>query len=102
MWSTKTSVEWNGYSDFENQNGHFYTYERNYYETNDDHPAESRFSGEAGRRIELKDRMLELRSTLEVYSDEKNFFVTVVRKLYENGKLLRQREWKETIPRMFN
>jgi len=102
LWSTKTSVEWNGYSDFENQNGRFHTYERNYYETNDNHPAESRFSGEAGRRIELKERMLELRSTLEVYSDEKNFFVTVVRELYENGKLLRQREWKETIPRMFN
>lgn len=102
LWSTKTSVEWKGYSDFENPNGRFHTYERNYYETSDKRPADSRFSGEAGRRIQLKDRALEFRTTLDVRSDEKNFYVTVVRYVYENGRLLRQREWQETIPRVFN
>ena len=102
LWSTKTSVEWKGYGDFENQNGRFHTYERNYYETHDERPADSRFSGEAGRRIHLKDRVLEFRTTLDVRSDEKNFYVTVVRYVYEDGQLLKQREWKETIPRMFN
>lgn len=102
MWSGKTSVEWKGYSDFENPNGSFHTYEQNYYETNDERPADSSFSGEAGRRIQLKDRALEFRTTFDVRSDEKNFHVTVVRYVYEDGRLLRQREWKETIPRIFN
>ncbi len=102
LWSAKTSVEWRGTSDFETRGNRYHTYERNYYETNDQSPAESRFSGQAGRRIELKGRILEIRSTLDVYSDENNFYVSIVRVVYENGKLVRQREWKETIPRMFN
>ncbi len=102
LWSTKTSVEWKGSYDFEVRGSRHYQYERNYYETNDEHPAESRFSGKCGRRIELKDRMIELRSTIDVHSDEKNFYVTVVRYAFENKELLRKREWKEAIPRMFN
>jgi len=102
LWSTRTSVEWKGSYDFEVRDSRHCQYERNYYETNDEHPAESRFNGECGRRIELKDRMIELRSTIDVHSDEKNFYVTVVRYAFENGELVRQREWKEAIPRMFN
>lgn len=102
LWSTKTSVEWKGYGDFEVQGRRYHTWERNYYETNDQKPAESRFSGEAGRRIELPGRKIELHTKLDVYSDEKDFHVTIVRFLFENGTLLRKREWIETIPRMFN
>lgn len=102
LWSTKTSVEWRGFYDFEVRGTRHYQYERNYYETNDEHPAESRFSGECGRRIELKDRMIELRSTIDLHSDEKNFYVTVVRYAFENKEQVRRRDWKETIPRMFN
>jgi len=102
LWSTKTSVEWRGHGDFEVEGRHYRTYQRNYYETNEERPAESRFSGEASRHIKFEDRTLELRTTLEVYSDEKNFYVTIVRYAYENNTLVRRREWKETIPRMFN
>ena len=102
LWNTKTSVEWRGFGDFEVRSNRYHTYERNFYETNDKNPAESRFNGEGGRRITLKDRELGLLSTVDVSSDEKNFYVTVVRYVYENGQLLRQREWKETIPRLFN
>jgi len=102
LWSTKTSVEWKGYSNSESDDQRYYDYERNYYETNDVNPAESQFSGEAGRRMELNGRKLHIRTTLDVSSDEKNFYVTIVRYVYENDSLVRQREWKETIPRMFN
>ncbi|MGB3863794.1 MAG: CocE/NonD family hydrolase [Candidatus Aminicenantaceae bacterium] len=102
LWSTKTSVEWKGYSNSESDDQRYYDYERNYYETNDVNPAESQFSGEAGRRMELNGRKLHIRTTLDVYSDEKNFYVTIVRDVYENDSLVRQREWKETIPRLFN
>ena len=102
LWTTKTSVEWKGFGDSEIQGRRYHGWERNYYETNDERPAESRFSGEAGHRIELTGRTLELKMTLEVRSDEKNFSVTVTRFVYENRTLLRRREWTETIPRLFN
>src|SRR5437867_7789398 len=66
LWSTKTSVEWKGHGTFENQGRLFRTWERNFYETSDLHPAESRFSGEAGRHITIDDRTIEIRSTIEV------------------------------------
>jgi hypothetical protein len=102
LWPGVSALEWKGHSDFEARGRRYHTWERNYYETHDDRPAESRFSGEAGRRIEVDGRQVEVRSTIEVRSDDKNFHVTVGRSLKENGKLLREREWKETIPREFN
>ena len=102
LWSTKTSVEWKGYSKSEIDGRRSHHYERNYYETNDVNPAESRFCGEAGRRMEIDGRKLHLRTTLDVSSDEKNFYITIVRYAYENDTLVRRREWKETVHRMFN
>jgi hypothetical protein len=95
-------VEWKGYGDSEINGRRYHSWERNYYETTDENPAESKFSGEAGHRIDLEGRTFEFKTTMEVQSDEKIFHVTVTRFIHENGKLLRQREWKETIPRMFN
>jgi len=97
-----TSFEWTNQSAFVNHGRHYRTDERNYYETNDDRPADSRFSGEAKTAIDLKDRKLEFRSTFDVRSDEKNFHVRIIRHLFEDDALLRQREWNETIPRIFN
>jgi hypothetical protein len=102
LWRKTTSVEWKSRSETVDHGRRHRTNERNYYETNDDRPAESRFSGEAKTTIELKDRKLELRSTFDVRSDEKNFYVKIIRHLFKDGDLLRQREWNETIPRMFN
>ena len=102
LWSSRTSVEWKGWSDFEIQGRLYHTSERNYYETFDNNPSSSRFSGEAGWSMVHENRRLELRSAIDVISDQGNFYVTVTRHAYENGRLLRRREWKETIPRMFN
>jgi hypothetical protein len=99
---TTTSVEWKSHSVTVDHGRRHRTDERNYYETNDNRPAESRFSGEAKTTIDLKDRKLELRSTFDVRSDEKNFYVKIIRHLFKDDDLLRQREWNETIPRMFN
>lgn len=102
MWRSIVSVEWKGSYDFEIQGQHYSVCERNYYETNNRRPAESCFQGEASHRIELKSRRLYLRTTLDVQSDETNFYVTFIRQIFENDKLVRKREWKEAIPRMFN
>ncbi len=102
LWSSQVSVVWQGTNDFEIQGRRYLTYEKNYFETNDENPAQSCFCGEAGHRIELKDRHLYLRTTIELHSDKENFKVTIVREIFENDVLVRKKEWKETIPRTFN
>ncbi len=102
IWNSKASVEWRGSYEYEIQGRRYSVHEKNYYETNDKKPAESRFIGEASHRIELENRTLFLRTTLDVRSDQANFHVILVRQIYENDKLVRKREWKETIPRTFN
>jgi hypothetical protein len=102
LWRTTTSVEWRSHSTFVNHGRHYRTDEWNFYETNDNRPAESRFAGEAKTTIDLKDRKLELRSAFDVRSDEKNFHVKIIRHLFKDDDLLRKREWNETIPREFN
>jgi len=102
LWRKTTSVEWQSHSEFVNHGRRHRTDERNYYETNDDRPAESRFFGDAKTTIDFVDRKLELRSTFDVRSDEKNFYVKIIRHVFKDDDLLRQREWNETIPRMFN
>jgi hypothetical protein len=102
LWTGLRSLEWKGHGRFENLGNQYDTWERNYYETNDHNPAESRFSGEAGHRIDLGDRKLEIKSEIEVRSDATDFHITITRYLYEDGRLVRTRAWQETIPRMFN
>jgi len=101
MWTSNFSVEWKGLKDFEIQGRKYFTYERDYLETNDLKPAESFYQGEAGARIELGGRTIELRTKIDLNSDEKTFHVIFVREIYENGALMRRREWKEDIPRKF-
>jgi len=102
LWTGHTSLEWKGHGRFENLGNMYDTWERNHYETNDLNPAESRFSGAAGHRIDLGDRKLEVKSQIEVRSDATDFHITVTRTLTEDGRQVRKRIWEETIPRMFN
>lgn len=102
MWRSTVSVDWKGNKDFEIQGRRYFTFERTYYETNEERPAESRFRGEAGHRIELEDRTLYLHTTIDLFSDSKMFYATLVREIFEKSILVRRREWKEKIPRMFH
>jgi uncharacterized protein len=102
LWTGLARLEWKGHGRFENLGHRYDTWERNEYETNDLDPAVSRFSGEAGHRIDLGDRKLEIKSELEVRSDATDFHISVTRYLYENGELVRTRSWNEAIPRQFN
>jgi predicted acyl esterase len=101
LWDPTVSVEWRGYGDFETQGRRYHTHERNYYEANDDNPAVASFSGEAGRRITIGDRVIEITSTIDVRSDETTFHVRIGRTLILDGQLERRREWDEEIPREF-
>jgi len=95
-------VEWRGTSTWEIQGVRYHATEKNLYETNEKDPARSRFWGEDGDRIELPGRTLYLLTNVEIRSDEKSFQVVFVRQIFENDKPVRRREWKETVPRMFN
>jgi hypothetical protein len=95
------AVEWRGKGSYEVKGIRYSFTELNIYETNDRDPARSRFLGEASDTIELPGRKIFLLTNGEIESDEKNFHLTFTRRIYENEKLLRTREWKETVPRDF-
>ena len=96
-----TSVEWRGESNYEIQGRRYYSFEEMQYETSHENPADSGFKGEAGHRIELGGRTLELKTNLGVRSNVTDFEVEFTRRIFENGKLVRERTWKESIPREF-
>ncbi len=71
------------------------------HETSDDHPEATSVLGEYSSTVELPGRTLkwEARSTFK--SDRDNFYYTYYRRLFENGALVREKTWEDTIPRDF-
>jgi hypothetical protein len=69
------------------------------HKTNDDNPAETSMTGEHRIAVELKDRILIWEADLMFRSDLNNFYYTYTRRLLENGKLVREKTWTDTIPR---
>ena len=98
----KAAYEWRGETVWEVRGVRFRATERNVYETDEKAPARSRFLGEDTDRIELPGRTLDLRTEVEIRSDDKDFHVMFVRRILENGRLVRRREWTESVPRELN
>jgi predicted acyl esterase len=96
-----TAVEWRGESNYEIRGRKYYSFEETLHQTDHREPANSRFEGSAGHRIELEGRTLELKTNLRVVSDKKDFHLEFTRRIFEHGVLIRERTWKEVIPRMF-
>jgi predicted acyl esterase len=71
------------------------------YEIDDDAPADAAATGTHRIEVKLPDRTLVWDAELSFRSDHENFFYTYRRRLTENGKLVRERTWQETIPRDF-
>jgi uncharacterized protein len=92
---------WSGKSRYKIGDRRFEATEKNVYETNESDPADSRFLGEASDRIELRGRTIDVLTSAEIRSDAASFHVTFVRRILENGQLLRKRQWQETVPRLF-
>jgi predicted acyl esterase len=92
---------WSGKSRYEVGGRRFEATEKNVYETNESDPANARFLGEDSDRIELRGRTVDVLTFVEIRSDAGNFHVTFVRRVLENGRLVRERKWQETIPRVF-
>ncbi|MEZ5291768.1 MAG: CocE/NonD family hydrolase [Vicinamibacterales bacterium] len=71
------------------------------YEANDDHPEAASVRGEYSTTVVLPGRTLKWESTVTLTSDRTTFHYTNVRRLFENGTLLREKRWNEAIPRDF-
>jgi uncharacterized protein len=71
------------------------------HETSDDHPEETQLLGKHNISVELKDRVLTWEAELSFKSDRKNFYYAYKRRLLQDGKLIREKKWQDTIPRDF-
>jgi predicted acyl esterase len=96
-----TTVELEAEKRWEIQGRKYTSIEKVSYQTNDLDPAHSRFFGEGGHIIHMGDRKLELKLLISVVSDEKNFCVKIIRRIFEQDKLIKERKWEASLPREF-
>ncbi len=69
------------------------------YRTSDAHPENTTQTGKHSFRVVLEGRELLWEGDTQLRSDRNNFYYEYVRRLSENGELLREKTWMETIPR---
>jgi hypothetical protein len=94
-----TSVEWANASAWSIGRVRYDYTERELYRTSDADPAHSSFLGIATHRIRPPGRDLSLKTTIDIRSDSVAFHVTVTRRLSSAGRLLREKQWQEAVPR---
>ena len=75
------------------------TFETIRYEVKDDAPADAQVLGTHRMEVELPGRKLVWDAELSFRSDRKNFLYSYRRRLTENGMLVREKTWTQTIPR---
>ena len=71
------------------------------HEAQDGHPEKASVRGEYSKEIKLANRTLRFESVVMFSSDRESFRYQGMRKVFENGKLLREKSWDKTIPRDF-
>jgi predicted acyl esterase len=69
--------------------------------TSDAHPEQTEVRGTHRMEVTLKDRVLVWEADLSFTSDLNNFYYRYTRRLTENGELVREKIWTDTIPRDF-
>ncbi|MGH9726815.1 MAG: hypothetical protein ACRD41_17300, partial [Candidatus Acidiferrales bacterium] len=94
-----TRIFWSGNDQSEYDWGKMKDHEQMSYEVADATPAVSTVHGEASTTVELSGRTLVWSVILNLKSDEKNFYYHFERRLTQNGTLLRDKKWDDTIPR---
>jgi len=65
----------------------------------DNDPARASVTGKSRYTIKLDNRTVTVEGDLSLTSDRKNFYYTYTRRALENGKLIKEKTWEETIPR---
>jgi putative CocE/NonD family hydrolase len=69
--------------------------------TSDAHPENTSMTGSHRMEVTLKDRVLVWQADLSFTSDRDNFYYRYTRRLEENGELVREKTWTDTVPRDF-
>ncbi len=69
--------------------------------TSDAHPENTSMTGSHRMEVTLEDRVLVWQADLIFTSDLENFHYRYTRRLEENGELVREKTWTDTIPRDF-
>jgi predicted acyl esterase len=69
--------------------------------TSDAHPENTEVHGTHRMKVTLKDRVLLWEAGLSFTSDRDNFYYSYTRRLTENGELVREKTWTDTVPRDF-
>lgn len=93
------SVEWYGSDRYEIRGRRHRQEELSVYSTRMTAPAAASFHGDASHWVEWPGRSIRLRTRMEVVTDAASVHATVRRQILENGRLVRDREWRERIPR---
>ncbi|MBW2541282.1 MAG: CocE/NonD family hydrolase [Deltaproteobacteria bacterium] len=71
------------------------------YEAQDAHPEAASVTSEMKRAVQVGGRNLVWQGVLDFRSDRENFYYTYTRRLFEEDRKIREKTWKETIPRDF-
>jgi uncharacterized protein len=79
--------------------GNFYARGFRAFEVQDEHPESASYRGNKDSRVQLPDRELIWHTEWDLHSDTTNFYYLLRRELRENGKVIREKEWKDTIAR---
>ena len=95
----KATVRWRGKSETTYPWGKENDFENLTYGVDDAHPEVSTVRGEVESIYALKGRELRWRGHLSISTDQKNFYYKYTRELLKDGKLIRQKNWEEIIPR---
>jgi predicted acyl esterase len=95
----KATVHWKSKSETQYPWGKEVDYEGLTYDADDAHPDISSVRGEAESIFSLKGRELRWRGHLSVTTDQKNFYYKYTRELLQDGRMVKQKTWEETIPR---
>ena len=67
--------------------------------TSDDAPENTRVRGTHRMEVTLEDRVLLWEAELSFRSDAENFYYEYTRRLTEDGRELREKTWRDVIPR---
>jgi len=69
------------------------------HKTSDSNPEKTSAKGVYALQIKMEERTVRLEAEVEFRSDLENFHLSFIRRLKENGEVIREKNWSETIPR---
>lgn len=71
------------------------------HKTSDDHPENTSVKGTHRLEVTLQDRVVLWEAELDFSSDLENFYYRYIRRVSENGEVVRENEWEHTFKRDF-